>query len=79
VSCAFPKCSKEDVLTYLTKPLCQKHWEFVCDHKEDALKKLNLKVSVRQEGIVAHEDREMVKVMNKAAEHIKGINLDKPS
>lgn len=45
MGCAFPKCHNEDILTWLTKPLCQKHWDFVCEHREEAEKKLNLKTT----------------------------------
>jgi hypothetical protein len=78
MSCVFPKCHNDDILTWLTKPLCQKHWDFVCDHREEAEKKLNITVAggVRQEGIAQHEDREVFKLMNQAAEP---LNLDLPS
>jgi len=44
MSCAFPKCRNDDILTWLTKPLCQKHWEYVCDHRKEAEEKLGIKI-----------------------------------
>ena len=29
--CAWKRCKQEAVLTWLDRPLCQKHWETVCE------------------------------------------------
>ena len=43
-TCSFPKCRNEYILTWLTKQLCQKHWEYVCAHRKEAEEKLGIKI-----------------------------------
>ena len=33
--CSYPRCRSRDIwITHLGKPLCQKHWEEICDTLE---------------------------------------------
>lgn len=50
--CIYPKCKSEDVLTWLGKPLCQKHWEWVCSvDRVQAIAKLGPLVGNKEEGL----------------------------
>lgn len=42
MACAFPKCRDEEVLVWLEKPLCQKHWDYVCEFPDKARVRLGM-------------------------------------
>ena len=42
MACAFPKCRADDVMTWLSNPLCQRHWEYVCVHPDRARERLGV-------------------------------------
>ena len=35
--CAFPRCSAEIHLTWLGYPLCQRHWNQICEEQESGV------------------------------------------
>jgi hypothetical protein len=35
MSCSFPRCHSDDVITWLGHQLCDKHWNWVCGQKKE--------------------------------------------
>ena len=64
--CSFENCKQENTLVWLGKPLCGKHWIWVCDHKEKAYKVFKIK---QEEPIVSE-----VKVVDEKAVDISERN-----
>lgn len=57
--CCFKKCKQENTLVWLGKPLCEKHWTWICSNKEKAFKVFKIK---QEEPIVSE-----VKVVDEKA------------
>jgi len=64
--CSFENCKQENTLVWLGKPLCGKHWIWVCDHKEKAYKVFKIK---QEEPIVSEvkvvDEKAVVKELEK--------------
>lgn len=50
--CCFEKCKQENVLVWLNKPLCSRHWLWVTEHKVKAIKMFGIK-QTKEESIVS--------------------------
>lgn len=50
--CCFENCKQENILVWLNKPLCSKHWQWVTEHKEKAIKMFGIK-QTKEEPIVS--------------------------
>ena len=44
--CDFPRCRGYDYLIYLGKPICQKHWEQICEANSKTEKRLLKKIGM---------------------------------